>query len=133
MKARNSFENHSSAKKKKEKNKPLVGRMKFFFKNPTVDGYFAGVLAYSTRGGADLGEDELAFANSKRFHDEAMVKIKHPNKKMIVGSAELGASGKNMMPNFNLIRETTFDWLDELFAVSDQKEVAVPEIEQFCS
>jgi pimeloyl-ACP methyl ester carboxylesterase len=80
-----------------------------------------------------VGEDELAFANSKRFHDEAMAKIKHPNKKMIVGSAELGASGKNMMPNFNLIRETTFDWLDELFAVSDKKEVAVPEIEQFCS
>ncbi len=62
-----------------------------------------------------VGEDELAFANSKRFHDEAMAKIKHPKKKMIVGSATLGASGKNMMPNFNMIRETTFDWLDELF------------------
>jgi predicted ATPase len=62
-----------------------------------------------------------------------MAKIKHPNKKMIVGSAELGASGKNMMFNFSMIRETTFDWLDELFAVSDQKEVAVPEIEQLCS
>nr|WPA94130.1 esterase [uncultured organism] len=76
-----------------------------------------------------VGEDELAFANSKRFHDEAMAKIKHPNKKMIVGSASLGASGKNMMPNFSMIRETTFEWLDELFAVSDQKKVAVPEIE----
>ncbi|TVQ85922.1 MAG: alpha/beta hydrolase [Bacteroidetes bacterium] len=80
-----------------------------------------------------VGEDELAFANSKRFHDEAMAKIKHPNKKMIVGSASLGAGGKNMMPNFSMIRETTFEWLDELFANSDQKEVAVPEIEQFCS
>lgn len=80
-----------------------------------------------------VGEDELAFANSKRFHDEAIAKIKHPKKKMIVGSAELGASGKNMMFNFSMIRETTFDWLDELFAVGNQKEVAVPEIEQFCS
>ena len=62
-----------------------------------------------------VGEDELAFANSKRFHDEAMAKIKHPHKKMVVGSAALGASGKNMMPNFNMIRETTFDWLDDLF------------------
>ena len=65
-----------------------------------------------------VGEDELAFANSKRFHDEAMAKIRHPQKKMLVGSASLGASGKNMMPNFSLIREATFDWLDEVFAAS---------------
>lgn len=79
-----------------------------------------------------VGEDELTFTNSKRFHDEAMAKIKHPNKKMVVGSASLGASGKNMMPNFSMICETTFEWLDELFAVNNENEVAMPEIEHCC-
>ncbi|MCC5929396.1 MAG: alpha/beta hydrolase [Cyclobacteriaceae bacterium] len=67
-----------------------------------------------------VGEDELAFPNSKCFHEDAMAKIKHPQKKLVVGSASLGAGGKNMLPNFSLIRETTFDWLDELF--SEKKE-----------
>jgi hypothetical protein len=51
--------------------------MKFFFKNPIVDAYFVGVLAYN--------------------------------------------------------QGTTFDWLDELFAVGNQREGDVSEFEQLCS
>jgi pimeloyl-ACP methyl ester carboxylesterase len=69
-----------------------------------------------------VGEDELAFRHSRRFHEEAMAKIKHPNKKLVVGSGDLGAGGKNMLPNFNLIRETTFEWLDELFEVNQHHQ-----------
>jgi hypothetical protein len=44
-----------------------------------------------------------------------MKKINHPKVDLVIGKAELGASGKNMLPNLTLIRHTVYDWLDEIF------------------
>lgn len=65
-----------------------------------------------------VGEDEYAYPASRRFHDEALTKIRHPRKDLVVGRTNLGAGGKNLLPNVAAIRNTTFDWLDEVFAAS---------------
>jgi pimeloyl-ACP methyl ester carboxylesterase len=62
-----------------------------------------------------IGADEYAYPASKRFQHEALNKIDDPNVKLVIGPHELGASGKNMLPNLTMIRQTAFDWLDELF------------------
>lgn len=68
-----------------------------------------------------VGEDELAYPESRRFHEEALAKIRHPYKKLLIGRAEIGAGAKNMLPNLSLIRQTMFDWLDEVFAPNTAK------------
>ncbi len=67
-----------------------------------------------------VGEDEFSYLHTKRFHDEAFQKIQHPIKEMIIGKAELGAAGKNMLPNLTIIRQIVFDWLDELFEKNEK-------------
>lgn len=62
-----------------------------------------------------IGEDEYAFEASRRFQKEALDRINHPRKELVIGSGELGAGGKNFLPNLTLFRNTTFDWLDEVF------------------
>ncbi len=36
--------------------KPMVGRLRFQFKNPVLGGYFSYVLAFASRGVGDIGE-----------------------------------------------------------------------------
>lgn len=62
-----------------------------------------------------VGEDELAYANTQRFVAESMKKIKNPKVDLIIGKAEMGAAGKNMLPHLTAIRHYVYDWLDELF------------------
>lgn len=62
-----------------------------------------------------VGEDEYAYPASRRFQEEALEKIAHPRKDLVIGSGELGAGGKNLLPNLTMFRNTTFDWLDEVF------------------
>jgi len=78
-----------------------------------------------------VGEDEFSYTHTKRFHDEALLKIQHPVKELIIGKAEMGAAGKNMLPNLTIIRQIVFDWLDELFDEKNIKRmtVAKPEVE----
>lgn len=71
-----------------------------------------------------VGEDELAYSNTKKFHEEALEKIRHPKIDMVVGKAEFGASGKNMLPNLTMIRHTVFNWLDEVFC-NKKEDVSV--------
>jgi pimeloyl-ACP methyl ester carboxylesterase len=62
-----------------------------------------------------VGEDELAYPNTQRFVSESMEKIKNPKVDLIIGKAEMGAAGKNMLPNLTAIRHYVYDWLDEVF------------------
>lgn len=62
-----------------------------------------------------VGEDELAYENTQRFVAESMNKIQNSKVDLIIGKAELGAAGKNMLPNLTAIRHYVFDWLDEVF------------------
>ncbi|MGY6742783.1 MAG: alpha/beta hydrolase family protein [Cecembia sp.] len=55
-------------------NKPLVGRMKFYYKNPIVDAYFSYLLAFGARGGADVGEAFAAVSNVSQYDTEAWVR-----------------------------------------------------------
>ncbi|PPS44103.1 S9 family peptidase [Chroococcidiopsis sp. TS-821] len=63
-----------------------------------------------------IGEDEYAYPNSQHFQHEALAKIQNPIKNLAIGRTDMGAGGKNMLPNLTAIRHTTFDWLDEVFA-----------------
>lgn len=69
-----------------------------------------------------VGEDEYAYPASHRFQHEALTKIRHPSKKLIVGRTDLGAGGKNLLPNLTAIRHHTYDWLDEVFAAAAARE-----------
>ncbi|MCC5938130.1 MAG: ABC transporter ATP-binding protein, partial [Lunatimonas sp.] len=62
-----------------------------------------------------VGEDELAYWATKGFIEDALQKINNPKVDLVIGKAELGASGKNMLPNLTFIRHTVYDWLDEVF------------------
>lgn len=55
-------------------NKPLVGRMKFYYKNPIADAYFSYLLAFGARGGADIGEAFAAVSNVNQYDTEAWVR-----------------------------------------------------------
>lgn len=55
-------------------NKPLVGRMKFYYKNPIVDAYFSYLLAFGARGGVDIGEAFAAVSNVGQYDTEAWVR-----------------------------------------------------------
>jgi pimeloyl-ACP methyl ester carboxylesterase len=63
-----------------------------------------------------VGEDELTFPESRRFHEEALARIGHPHKTLLIGRTDIGAGAKNMLPNLTMIRQTMFDWLDEVFS-----------------
>jgi hypothetical protein len=67
-----------------------------------------------------MGEDEYAYPASRRFPHEALEKIRHPEKRLVVGRTDLGAGGKNMLPNLAAMRNTTYDWLDEVFATAGE-------------
>ncbi|WP_114749837.1 alpha/beta hydrolase [Pleomorphovibrio marinus] len=68
-----------------------------------------------------VGEDELAYWATKGFINESLKKIDNPKVDLVIGKAELGASGKNMLPNLTLIRHTVYDWLDEIFLQTTEK------------
>jgi pimeloyl-ACP methyl ester carboxylesterase len=69
-----------------------------------------------------VGEDELAYWATKGFIEDSMKKINNPKVDLVIGKVELGASGKNMLPNITLIRHTVFDWLDEVFQKNEEKK-----------
>lgn len=52
-------------------NKPLVGRMKFYYKNPIADAYFSYLLAFGARGGADVGEAFAAVSNVGQYDTQS--------------------------------------------------------------
>lgn len=76
-----------------------------------------------------VGEDELAYPATHQFHEEALEKIRHPKKDMVIGKAEIGAAGKNMLPNLTVIRHIVFDWLDELFDEKNNNQLTGAKLE----
>lgn len=62
-----------------------------------------------------VGEDEYAFPASRHFQHEALAKIQNPTKELIIGRTDMGAGGKNLLPNLTAIRNITYDWLDDVF------------------
>ncbi len=62
-----------------------------------------------------VGEDEYAFPASRRFQHEALAQIQNPSKELIIGRTDMGAGGKNLLPNLTAIRNITYDWLDDVF------------------
>lgn len=76
-----------------------------------------------------VGEDEYAYPASHRFQHEALAKIRNPRKRLIIGRTELGAGGKNLLPNLTAIRHHTYDWLDEVFAAETAERKGEPELQ----
>ncbi len=56
----------------------------------------------------------VAIKKKNRFSRIVAEKIREPQKNMVVGKAENGAGGKNMLSNLTVIRHIVFDWLDEI-------------------
>lgn len=76
-----------------------------------------------------VGEDEYAYPASRRFQHEALEKIQHPEKRLVIGRTEMGAGGKNMLPNLTALRHATYDWLDEVFETQTQHPEARAELQ----
>lgn len=53
--------------------KPMVGRLRFQFKNPILGGYFSYVLAFASRGVGDIGEIFTAAAEIRERDPESWV------------------------------------------------------------
>lgn len=55
------------------------------------------------------------FAESRRWQDEALAKIRNDNKRIVVLPRDEGADSHAGGTNLSLVAQVVFDWLDELF------------------
>jgi pimeloyl-ACP methyl ester carboxylesterase len=76
-----------------------------------------------------VGEDEYAYPHSRRFQHESLEKIQNTEKRLVIGRTDMGAGGKNMLPNLSALRHATYDWLDEVFGHLPADRVAKAELQ----
>ncbi|WMJ75521.1 hypothetical protein RCC89_20505 [Cytophagaceae bacterium ABcell3] len=78
-------------------NKPLVGRMKFYYKNPIADAYFSYLLAFGARGGADVGEAFYAVRNVGQYDVEGWVREFTKLANLVEKDAEISLSREHII------------------------------------